>query len=108
ISIYSGYFGAAGGVIMLATLLAATDESLARANATKNAIAGAANLAATVVFAAYGVVHWLVAIPLAFGFLVGSRIGPVVVRRLPARPLRLAIGVAGFGLAVSLAYQAYR
>jgi uncharacterized membrane protein YfcA len=45
--------------------------------------------------------------PLAAGFLVGGRLGPSVARRLPARPLRIAVGVAGLALAAELGRRAY-
>lgn len=106
IAIYSGYFGAAAGVIMLALLSAASTESLARVNAAKNLICGASNAIAAVVFAISGHVHWLAALALAIGSLVGGRLGPLVVRRLPAGPLRVAIAVAGLALAVKLAFDA--
>jgi uncharacterized membrane protein YfcA len=107
LSIYCGYFGAAGGVLLLAVLLAATSDTLARSNAAKNVILGVANLAATVVFVLFGPLHVAEAIPLGAGCLVGSRIGPLIVRRAPAGPLRVAIAVMGIGLAAVLAYRAY-
>lgn len=39
---------------------------------------------------------------------MGSRLGPVVVRRAPAGPMRIVIGLAGVGLAVKLGVDAYR
>jgi hypothetical protein len=39
--------------------------------------------------------------------LIGGRIGPIVVRRAPARPLQIVIGLAGIGLAIKLAIDAY-
>ncbi len=107
VSVYGGYFGAAAGVLLLAALLASTRDSLARANAAKNIVLGSANLSATVAFAIFGPVHWSEAVPLGIGCLFGSRIGPIVVRRVPAAPLRVLIGVFGIGLAVVLAAQAY-
>jgi uncharacterized membrane protein YfcA len=41
------------------------------------------------------------------GCLVGSRLGPIVVRRAPATPLRILIGAAGLVLAVRLGIDAY-
>lgn len=38
--------------------------------------------------------------------LLGSWVGPMVVRRVPETPLRIAIAVAGLGLAASLWYRA--
>ena len=43
VATYVGYFGAAGGVLMLAALAAMISESLITINAIKNAISGAAN-----------------------------------------------------------------
>lgn len=105
VAIYGGYFGAASGVMMLALLSAVWTQSLARTNAAKNVATGSANLVAAVVFAFGGPVNWIAAAALCAGMLVGSRIGPAVVRRVPATPLRIAIGLAGLGLAVSLFVQ---
>jgi uncharacterized membrane protein YfcA len=106
IAIYSGYFGAAAGVIMLALLSWASTQSLARVNAAKNLICGASNAIAALVFAVSGHVHWLAALALAVGSLIGGRLGPLVVRRLPAGPLRVAIALAGLVLATKLALDA--
>jgi uncharacterized membrane protein YfcA len=104
VAIYSGYFGAAAGVILLALLSAATRDTLPRVNAAKNLIAGSSNGIAALVFAFSGPVHWLAALALAAGSLVGGRLGPLIVRRLPAGPLRVAIALAGLGLAIKLAF----
>jgi len=103
VAVYSGYFGAAAGVIMLAILSAVSQQSLARVNAAKNLIAGASNAVAAAVFALIGPVHWLAAVALAVGSLVGGSLGPAAVRRLPAGPLRVAIAIAGLCLAAKLA-----
>jgi uncharacterized membrane protein YfcA len=108
ISLYGGYFGAAAGVLMLALFLRVTAEPLPRANALKNVVLGAANLVAAVLFAAVADVDWVAVLPLATGFLVGGRLGPVVVRRAPAAVLRPIIALVGLGLACYLAVRAYR
>jgi uncharacterized membrane protein YfcA len=108
IAIYGGYFGAAAGVMVLALMLVATGESLARSNAFKNVVLGVANAAAAVGFAVLGPVHWSAAAPLALGLFAGGRLGPVVVRRSNATVLRTLIGLAGLALAVKLALDAYR
>jgi uncharacterized membrane protein YfcA len=84
----------------------AWSQSLARSNAAKNLATGAANLVAAVVFAIVAPVNWAAVGVLAAGLLLGARIGPAIVRRVPAPPLRIAIGLAGLGLAVSLWIQA--
>jgi uncharacterized membrane protein YfcA len=107
IAVYGGYFGAAAGVMVLALMLVATGESLARSNAFKNVVLGVANAAAAVGFAVLGPVHWDAAAPLALGLFAGGRLGPIVVRRSDATVLRTLIGLAGLALAVKLAFDAY-
>lgn len=104
---YSGYFGAAAGVVMLALLSATRSESLARSNAVKNVVLGASNLVASVIFVITAPVRWAAVLPLAAGCLIGGLVGPSVVRHLPARLLRVAIGLAALGLAAVLFGQAY-
>ncbi|MEV4348727.1 sulfite exporter TauE/SafE family protein [Actinoplanes sp. NPDC049596] len=102
IAIYGGYFGAAAGVLLLAAMSLAVAEPLPVTNAVKSIVLGASNLVAAVLYALIAPVHWSAAALLATGCLVGSRLGPVLVRRLPERPLRVTIALAAFGLAISL------
>jgi hypothetical protein len=108
ISIYGGYFGAAAGVLMLATFLLVVGEGVPRSTALKNVVLAVANAVAALGYAVFADVAWAAALPLALGFLVGGRLGPAVVRRVPQQPLRWAIAVAGLGLAVHLAVDAFR
>jgi uncharacterized membrane protein YfcA len=107
IGVYGGYFGAAAGVLMLAALLAMTQEPMTRSNAAKNVLLGAANAVAAVAFVFFGPVRWEAVIPLAIGLFIGGRIGPSIVRKAPAGPLRFVIALAGLGLAIDLGWQAY-
>lgn len=108
ISIYGGYFGAAAGVLLLALLLGAGHETLAHANAGKNVVLGIANGVAALIFAFLAPVQWLAVIPLGLGCLLGSRLGPVVVRHAPSGPMKVLIGVAGLALAIKLGVDTYR
>ena len=107
ISIYGGYFGAAAGVLILAMLLRAGHATLAHANASKNVIAGVSNSVAALAFTFLAPVHWPAVAALGLGCLVGSRLGPIVVRHAPAGPMRVLIGAAGLALAVKLGFDAY-
>ncbi|MBS1693015.1 MAG: sulfite exporter TauE/SafE family protein [Actinobacteria bacterium] len=107
VGVYAGYFGAAAGVVLLALLLRAGGATLAHANAAKNVMLGISNSVAAVAFAFLAPVDWLAVVPLGIGCLIGSRLGPVVVRHSPATPLRILIGVAGLCLAVKLGIDAY-
>lgn len=107
VAIYIGYFGAAGGILMLAVLIRMFRQSLARTNALKNVISGLANAVAGIGFAIFGPVRWAAALPLAAGFLCGGWIGPSLVRRLPARGLRIFVGVCGLAVAIRLGLSTY-
>jgi uncharacterized membrane protein YfcA len=108
VSVYVGYFGAAAGVMLLVVLSTIIDATLVRVNAVKNAVSGMANAMAAAAFALFGDVRWLLAIPLAAGFLAGGWIGPKIARRMSAGALRAVISLCGIGLAVKLGISAYR
>ncbi|WP_089404808.1 sulfite exporter TauE/SafE family protein [Geodermatophilus saharensis] len=108
VAVYGGYFGAAAGVLLLALFLLGTGEGLPRSNAFKNVVLGVANAVAAVGFVVLAPVVWSAVLPLALGCLAGGRLGPRVVRRAPQALLRRLIGLAGLGLAVVLALDAYR
>jgi uncharacterized protein len=107
VGIYGGYFGAGAGVMLLALYLWATAELLPRANAIKNVVLGAANGVAALTFVFFGDVRWSAVLPLGIGLLIGGRLGPIVVRRAPPTALRVVIAIAGLGLAIKLAVDAY-
>ena len=92
---YGGYFGAAAGVLILALLISTVAQPVAVSNALKNVMLGAANLAGAVLFAFFAPVEWAAVPPLLVGCVVGGRIGPPVVRRLPEAVVRWTVGVAG-------------
>jgi uncharacterized protein len=108
VAVYIGYFGAAGGVLMLALLAATISESLIRVNAIKNVVAGAANLVAATIFAWFAPVDWAFVPLLALGFGVGGYAGQRMVRHLPVAALRAFVSVVGLALAVKLGLTAYR
>ena len=107
VAIYVGYFGAAGGIVMLALLTAMVAQPLARTNAVKNILGAVANTVAAVAFAVLGHVDWAAVVPLAAGFIIGGWTGPALVRRLPAQMLRILVAVCGLAVAVKLGLSAY-
>jgi uncharacterized membrane protein YfcA len=107
ICIYGGYFGAAAGVLLLALLLRGEHAGLAHVNAVRNVTIGVANSVAAVIFAILAPVNWLAVAALGVGCLLGSRLGPVVVRHAPSGPMKVVIGAAGLTLAVKLGIDAY-
>lgn len=103
--VYAGYFGAAAGIIMLAILSVRYAEPFVVTNAVKTIVTGAANVVAMVVYVLVAPVNWPAAVLLGLGLAVGGWTGPKIVRRLPERPLRYGIAVAGLGLAAWLAFS---
>jgi uncharacterized membrane protein YfcA len=108
VTVYIGYFGAAGGIVMLALLTAMVAEPLARTNAVKNILGAVANMVAAIAFAVFGHVDWAAVVPLAAGFVAGGWTGPALVRRIPATVLRITVAVCGLAVAVRLGISAYR
>ena len=82
---------------MLAMFLLGTGEGFARSNAMRNVVLGGANTIAAVGYAVFADVAWWAVLPLGLGLLVGGRLGPRVVRRVPQTLLRRLIAVAGLG-----------
>ncbi|HZE33950.1 MAG TPA: sulfite exporter TauE/SafE family protein [Actinoallomurus sp.] len=107
VAIYTGYFGAAGGILMLAILGAMLELPLVRVNAVKNVVSGLSNGVAALGFAFFGPVRWAAVLPLAAGFLTGGWVGPSLVRRMPGRALRVVVVVCGLAVAVKLGVDAY-
>ena len=102
VSVYGGYFGAGSGVMLLALIPVLVEPRLPFANAIKNVLVGVTSIVASAVFVINGPVPWGAVLPLAGGLLVGSLLGPVVVRRLPANLVRWFAAVCGLVLAVYL------
>jgi uncharacterized protein len=102
ISVYGGYFGAGSGVMLLAATLVLTSRRIAEANASKNMYLGAGGVASALILTTAAPVPWTCVAVLAGGLLVGSLVGPLLARRLPAGILRWAAAILGFALAVIL------
>ena len=102
VGVYGGYFGAGVGIILLAVLAVRTTEPLAVTNAVKNMASSTANVVASVAYVFFAPVHWPSVIALSCGAILGSWLGPQIVRVLPERPLRFVIAAAGLGLATYL------
>jgi uncharacterized membrane protein YfcA len=100
--VYSGYFGAGQGVVLLALLGIVSSDTMQRRIALKNVLAAVNNVVAAVVFIAATHVAWLAAGLIAASSVVGAQAGAVVGRRVPARPLRWVITTGGAAVAVVL------
>jgi uncharacterized membrane protein YfcA len=86
-------------------VLILVDPRIPQANAIKNILIGASSVAAAAVFMIGRRVLWSAVLPLALGLLVGSALGPVVVRHLPPNLVRWLAAACGFLLAAYLWFR---
>ncbi|MEI6216673.1 MAG: sulfite exporter TauE/SafE family protein [Actinomycetes bacterium] len=102
IGIYCGYFGAGSGSMTIVILMQLLSLEIKVAQAMKNLLIGIANGVAAVAFIFSSHVHWLVAIPLAIGCYIGGRTGPIIVRRMNQKYLKIITAISGLVLATWL------
>lgn len=107
VGIYSGYFGAAQGVMLIGVLGVTAPQPLARINALKNVVAVTANGVAGLVYAVVAPVNWLAVLLLAVGSACGGPLGAGLARRVPAGPLRVGIACLALAVAVHLAVSTW-
>lgn len=98
--VYGGYFGAAQGVILIGLLSSFAGETLLRANALKNALAGTANFVAGIVFALIAPVNWAIVLAISIGSTLGAWVGTRYGKRIPTNAYRALICVVGLAAAL--------
>jgi uncharacterized membrane protein YfcA len=101
IAIYGGYFGGGIGFLMMAALTMAGLPTR-NAGATKNALGGVMNASAVLLFVTSPEVHWVPAIVLGIGAIIGGLMGAWALHRINERLLRMAVVAIGVGLTVAL------
>lgn len=101
IAIYGGYFGGGIGFLMLAALTMAGLPAR-NAGATKNALAGVMNASAVLLFVTSHEVHWLEAVVLGTGAILGGLAGAWALHRVNERLLRIGVVAIGVCLTVGL------
>lgn len=95
VAIYGGYFGAAMGIMMLASLGLAGLDDIHQRNGLKNVLSTVINGLAGVVFVLGGAVVWSDAVVLALGAVVGGLAGAAFGRRLSARSAETLVVIIG-------------
>jgi uncharacterized membrane protein YfcA len=101
VAIYGGYFGAAMGIMMLASLALAGVDDIHQRNGLKNATSALINLVAGIFFALRGAVDWSDAALLGGGAVVGGFIGGSLGRKLPAKLAEGLVVAIGVGVAAA-------
>jgi uncharacterized membrane protein YfcA len=102
--VYGGYFGAAQGVLMIAVITIGTGETMQRANAAKNFLAGLVNAVAAIVFILVADVDWAVVGLIAGGSIIGGTLGAWFGRRIPSPALRGLVVVIGVVAVIALVF----
>ena len=93
--VYGGYFGAAQGVLLVATMGALLDRDLQRVNGLKNVLSGVVNAVAGLLFVLLADPNWVYVALIAVGSTIGGQLGAAVGRRLSPTVLRAVIVVVG-------------
>jgi len=103
---YGGYFGAAMGIVMLASL-ALLPVGLQPRIAIKNWLSAAANGVASIYFVASGLIDWHAALMMVPAAMVGGFVGGHAARRAPPAVVRALVAAIGLGVSALLAYRAF-
>lgn len=107
VGIYSGYFAAASGILMLALLNYTTHQPFAIYNAVRNVAMLSANVVAITIFIFKAHIEWILVLPLSVGLLIGAYLGPKLVRIVPERILKIIVSIAAFIMSIYLFLKAY-
>lgn len=101
IAVYGGFFGGGAGIMTLAALTLAR-MPVRNAAGTKNVLVALANIAAAGVFAFSSAVAWRHALAVGIGAMLGGYAGALLLKRVPARVLKLGVVVIGAALTIAL------
>ena len=104
-AVYGGYFSAALGVVVLAVLGLAFDDTLQRLNALKALLQLIIGAVSAVGFALVTPVAWTAVAVVAPASVVGGEVGARLARRVSDRALRVGIVTYGVACAVWLFVQ---
>lgn len=102
VSVYGGYFGAGVGILMLAALGLMGLTNIHQMNGLKNWGGGVMNIVAVAIFAASGIVDWVIALTMAVGAVIGGALGSKLAQRVGPTWVRRAIVVVGLGSGLAM------
>ena len=105
VSVYTGYFGAGAGVMLLGVLSIGTRGDYRSANVTKNLVTSLNSLVAAVVFVVQGKVAWPATLTMMAGALVGGVIGARLAQVVPREAMRVVVVVVGALLTAIFAWR---
>jgi uncharacterized protein len=100
ISIYTGYFGAGAGVLIVSLYAVMLTGGMQRANAAKSFIALVSNLAAAIYFIIAADIDWWACLFLAPSSFLGAIVGVRIAKRMPDKILRVVVAIGGLAAAL--------
>ena len=106
-AIYGGYFGAAIGILLIASMAIAGQEDMQSVNAQRNFLVVFINGIAAVLFILRGTVDWPVAFILMGGAILGGYCGARLARHLPDILMRRVVTAAGAFFSLYYFVKAY-
>ena len=106
-AIYGGYFGAAIGILLIASMAIAGQEDMQSVNAQRNFLVVFINGIAAVLFILRGTVDWPVAFILMGGAILGGYCGARLARHLPNLLMRRVVTAAGAFFSLYYFVKAY-
>jgi uncharacterized membrane protein YfcA len=106
-AVYGGYFGAAIGILLLASMALAGEQDMQSANAQRNFLVCFINGVAALLFIFMGAVDWQVALIVMIGSIAGGYFGARIVRRISNEWLRRIVTAAGAIFSVYYFVKAY-
>lgn len=107
IGCYTGYFGGANGVLILAVLETLTTENFIVNNAMKNTICFWGDLISFSIYLLKAPVYWEGGLFLAIGMIIGGYVGPVILRHVNLKHDRLIVAILAFVQAGYFLLKAY-
>src|SRR5262245_42734695 len=105
VSVYTGYFGAGAGVMLLGVLSIGTRGDYRAANVTKNLVTSLNSLVAALVFVVEGKVAWPATLTMMAGALAGGLIGARLAQVVPRELMRALVVVVGGLLTAVFAWR---
>jgi uncharacterized protein len=104
---YDGFFGPGTGTFLIVGLVLLCGRTLQRATADAKVMNFASNVAAVVLFSLHGQVVWSIAVPMAFGQLLGGMLGARIALRGGARLIRFAVVGVSAALLLKLTWDLF-
>lgn len=107
LGIYCAYFGAGSGIVYLALMGVVSTAPFKVYNSVRNVTMVGPAVVSAVVYATQAPVNWAVVVPLGIGMLLGGYLGPIIVRHVDEKKIKLFVVFCGIILTIYLFMKAY-